>query len=340
MNERLQKMENLAWKISDERKGEEDVIAVLLFGSVAKGNVHPESDIDIVIVKDSEEHLIRRNESFMGGIKIELWEHSCSFYERLFKREWQPKQMFLYSLPLNILQECKVLYDRESKFEKFKKNAMKWNWPQNCKEFIKDKLRRALDNYKERDYDKFERLVYLRKLFLLDTCRRLLDIGKPVSIRNKDYYLKCKEHFSLRDFEMIFGKIPDIEEIESLVERTIDIFHSEVKNREPWTELKDAENYLESKNDFMATISLQNGAYYLGCEGLSNRNVEMENEGFLYPESEIELIEKLRERWTEFYDIYRKVHNVDAWHEKEIDFTFGYLLKRLEQVEFKYLSSK
>lgn len=331
MNKRLQKMENLAWKISDERKGEKDVIAVLLFGSVAKGNVHPDSDIDIVIVKDSREDLIERNESSVGGIKIELWEHSCSFYKRLFEKDWQPEQMYFYSLFLNILQECKVLYDRESKFKEYKKNALKWNWSKNCKDFIKDKLRKALKNHEEGDYDKFEKLVYIRKMLLLDTCRRLLDIGKPVSIRNKDYYLKCKEHFSLQDFERIFGKTPDIEELESLVERTMDIFHSEVKDREPWTELKDAKNYLSSKEGFMATISLQNGAYYLGCEGLSNRNVERKSKGFLYPESEIELIEKLREHWGEFYDTYRKMHNVDAWHEEEIDFAFEYLLKRLER---------
>jgi hypothetical protein len=227
--------------------------------------------------------------------------------------------MFLYSLFLNILQGCIVLYDRESKFKVHKKKAMEWSWPKNCKDLIKDKLGRALKNYKGMNIDNFEKIVYVRKLFLLDTCRKLLEIGKPVSIRNKDYYLICKKHFSARDFESVFGKIPEREQLNSLLGKIIEIFYNEVKDRELWTELKDAKNHLSCKEDFLATISLQNGAYYLGCAGLSNRNIKMENKGFLYPESEIELIRQSREHWREFHDIYRKIHNVDAWQEKDID---------------------
>lgn len=125
MNRKLQKMKNLALKISEE-KIEEDVIAVLLFGSVAKGNVHPESDLDVVVAKDSHQNLIKRKESIRYRVDIDLWEHSYSFYENLFEKNWKPEEMFLYSLFLNILQECEVLYDRESKFEEYKRNAMKW----------------------------------------------------------------------------------------------------------------------------------------------------------------------------------------------------------------------
>jgi predicted nucleotidyltransferase len=312
-------MRNLACKISEEREKEKDVIGVLLFGSVAKGDIHARSDVDLVFVKDSGKDLIRRKEFVVDGIKIDSWEHSYSFYERLFEKKWRPEEMFLYSLFLNVLQGCNVLYDRESKFEVHKKNAMEWRWPENCKDLIRNRSTRALNNYKSMNYDNFEKIVYVRKLFLLDTCRRLLEIGKPVSVRNKDYYLICKKHFSLRDFESVFGRIPDRETLKLLLGKTIEIFHNEVRDKEPWTELEDAKNHLSNKEDFLATISLQNGAYYLGCVGLSNRNVERENKGFLYPESEIELIRQSREHWTEFYDIYRKVHNADAWQEKDIN---------------------
>jgi len=70
--------------------------------------------------------------------------------------------MFLYSLFLDILQECEILYDRGAKFNKFKKNALKWKWPIKCKEFMRNEIEKAINNYKNGDYDKFEKLVYMR----------------------------------------------------------------------------------------------------------------------------------------------------------------------------------
>lgn len=317
--QRVKQMRDLALDISASRREERGVVAALLFGSVVKGNVHLKSDVDIVIIKDMQENVIRRNESIVNGVRIDLWEHSLSFYENLFKKDWQPTEMFRFSLFLNILQECEVLYDKNSQFDDFRENAIKWKWPEKCKDFINHKLRRALDNYRKRDYDRFEKLVYLRKLFLLNICRELLDIGKPMSIRNKDVYLKCKMYLFARDFKAVFSRTPSLEELELLIESTLNLFYGEVKGRGPWTELKDAQNYISDRNGFMATISLQNGAYYLGGVGLSNRSIKMENRGFLYPESEIELILKSKEHWKEFYDIYRKVHNVDAWNDGDID---------------------
>lgn len=316
---RIKQMRDLALDISGNRRRERDVVAVLLFGSVVKGDIHLESDVDIVIIKETQENVIRRNESIADGMRIDLWEHSLSFYENLFKKDWQPTEMFLYSLFLNILQECEVLYDKNSRFNDFRKNAIRWKWPKRCKDFIDHKLSRALNNYRKRDYDRFEKLVYLRKLFLLNACRELLDIGKPVSIRNKDFYLKCKMYLSARDFETVFGRTPSLEELVLLIQSTMNLFYSEVKGGKPWTELKDAQNYISDRNGFMATISLQNGAYYLGGVGLSNRSIKRENRDFLYPESEIELILKLKEHWKEFYNIYRKAHNVDAWNDEDMD---------------------
>ncbi len=229
--------------------------------------------------------------------------------------------MFKYSLFLNVLQECVILYDRDSRFGEYKEQAVNWDWPNACKEHVKERVIAALEMIVESEFDIFEKLILIRKLFLLDTASKLLDIGKPVSIRNKDYYLKCKEHFSVRTFEEIFGRIPDTMQVEVLVENCFELFNREVSDREPWTELKNAESYCSNDNPLMSIVSLQNGMYYLGCEGLSNRDVGRDNEGFLRPESEIELIRKSEMHWIEFYELYRMVHNVDAWSEDDTDST-------------------
>ncbi len=319
LKEKLQKMKRLAGKISQERMVDENVEAVLLFGSVAKGNVHADSDIDLVVVKDTKDDHIDRNELFRNNIQVDLWEHSWSYYKDLVRRNFQPSEMFKYSLFLNVLQECVIIYDRDSRFGEYKEQAVNWAWPNACKEHVKDRVIVALDIIGESDIDVFEKLILIRKMFLLDLASKLMNIGKPVSIRNKDYYLKSKEHFSVRVFEEIFGRIPDTVQVEVLVENCLELFNSEVSDRGPWTELKNAESYCSSGDPFMTTISLQNGMYYLGCEGLSNRDISKDNKGFLRPESEIELIRKAKKHWIEFYELYRMVHNVDAWPEEDID---------------------
>lgn len=140
MNEKIDYMRSLAWKIAERQKKRRDVTAVLLFGSVAKGNIHPESDIDLAVVKETQEDLIERTELTREGEKVDLWEHSFSFYEDLFEQNWKPIEMFKYSLFLNVLQECKILYERKDIFGEYRERARTWSWPEKCLDLIEDKL--------------------------------------------------------------------------------------------------------------------------------------------------------------------------------------------------------
>jgi hypothetical protein len=54
------------------------------------------------------------------------------------------------------------------------------------------------------------------------------------------------------------------------------------------------------------------------CRGLSNRGIRKEENGYLWPESEAELIEKSRKEWPEFYELYRRMHNAEAWPVSEV----------------------
>jgi len=51
MLNRLQNMRDCAKRISKSMTHDDEVSAVLLFGSVYTGNIHPESDLDLVIVR-------------------------------------------------------------------------------------------------------------------------------------------------------------------------------------------------------------------------------------------------------------------------------------------------
>jgi len=321
MRELLGNMRFLATKICAEASQEPDVRGVLLFGSVAKGNVHAGSDIDIVIVKEGQQEPIKRREHERDGIQVDMWEHSLSNYEKLFQKDWNHSMMFMNSLFLNILQNCEIIYDPHGRFCDYREKALKWSWPSECRDFVEQRLRKGLDTVRKID-DTFEKLTSMRRLLLVKACRHLLEIGKPVSARNKDYYLMFSElnqELSMKDFRRVFGRTPTIEELNKSFRHTLVLFSNEVTEREPWTELVDARKHLSSGEVFLAAISLQNGAYYLGCRGLRNRKVRREETGYLWPESEVELIKKSKENWQEFYELYYAMHNAQTWQLEEVD---------------------
>ncbi len=211
MRELLENMRSLATRICDEESQEPSVKGVLLFGSVATGNVHAGSDIDIVVVKEEQEEPIKRNEHERDGIQIDMWKHSLSNYEKFFQKDWNHSMMFMNSLFLNILQNCEILYDPQGRFRRYRRKALEWSWPAECRNFVEQRLRRGLDTMKKIN-DTFEKLASMRRLFLVKACLHLLKLGKPVSIRNKDYYmmfLELNNELSTEDFLRVFGRIPN-----------------------------------------------------------------------------------------------------------------------------------
>jgi hypothetical protein len=240
--------------------------------------------------------------------------------------------MFFYSLFLNILQACEILHDPDGRFGEFRERALKWSWPHACSAFITQRWERGLDIVRALD-DSFEKLASMRRLFLVKACRILLELGRPVSIRNKDYYLifsKLTANLSMNDFKQVFGRIPTQGELENLVGGALSLFAEEVPEREPWTELEDARKHLAGGELFLVALSLQNAAYYLGCRGLKNRGVKIGKTGYLWPESELGLIEKTREHWPLFYTMYQDIHNIKSWRAEDVNECFAQIFPEAE----------
>ena len=144
---------------------------------------------------------------------------------------------------------------------------------------------------------------------LLITCKKLVKLGRPVSIRNKDLYRNHIKQSTADKYQPVFG-VPEPKILSKLVEQGFNFFNSENKNRKPYTELEDARKHLVNDEFFLSSISLQNAAYYIGIAGLSNRSIKLETVDFLSPESEIELIQKTKEVWLEFYHFYKRLHTI------------------------------
>jgi len=108
-------LDNLKWEMKD------DLLAVVLYGSVARGSATPESDIDLLI-------LYREGKSDMNGAYVSsaLKTDESPEYRRLFKEgiygEISPMLMTLPEIRknplilLDMMEEGIVLYQRDNCF--------------------------------------------------------------------------------------------------------------------------------------------------------------------------------------------------------------------------------
>jgi hypothetical protein len=283
----------------------EGVIAVLLFGSVASGDVHSGSDIDMVVVDDVAPSRFANEPFTVNDVSVDLWRHSMGFYDELFANPVNPGEMYQKSLLLGILQNCEILYDPNETFERLMDKAKNWRWPDACRDHILS-LKLKGEQMKHDTSDEFESLLINRKMVLLNTCLQQMDEEKPISNRAKDLYKYRKG--GKKQFESAYGECPNKESLSVLIPEVLDMFREEFGDRAPITELEDATKHLSQNEAFLSAISLQNGAYYVGSRGLMNRGVRLESRGYLNPEAEIELVRKARESWPEFYMVYKKTH--------------------------------
>jgi hypothetical protein len=304
-------MRELAQRISDRYQDDENIKAVLLFGSVATGNIHEKSDLDIVMIEDTDGEKTERNQYTEQGFIIDLWRHSNSSYRKLFNTEIEHSELFQRSMFLNILQNCIILYDQDQTFADYQSRAQKWVWPRENIDYLLEKRAGAERYYNSQELHEFENVLYDKSMVLLDTCIDLMKLGKPVSNRVKDLYLKSTEQLHDNRITSAYSKYPNHEELDKLIQESFSLFHQEIPDRNLFTELTDAEKHHICNEDLLAAVSLQNGAFYLDLYGLRNRNIQLENRGYLFPETHVELAKKTKEHWRPFYEYSRKIHGFD-----------------------------
>ncbi|MCW4012939.1 MAG: hypothetical protein NWF07_08100, partial [Candidatus Bathyarchaeota archaeon] len=245
------------------------------------------------------------------GFTVDLWRHSSISYQSLFETEWVPSEIFQRTMFLNILQNCIILYDQDQIFTGYQSRAQNWVWPQENIDYFLEKSADAERFYNSQELDGFEKLLFTKSLVLLDTCVDLMKLGKPVSNRVKDLYLKSREQLKDNRIQSVYSTYPSHEELDKLIRESFAIFHEEISDRDPFTELTDAEKHHTCNEDFLAAISLQNGAYYLGRYGLRRRNIELENQSYLFSETHVELAKITKKQWRSFYEYSRRIHGFE-----------------------------
>ena len=101
-----------------------DLISVVLYGSVARGEAAPHSDIDLLIVSDglpegrfAKRKVLKQARALMAEQKDALFQSGIwsNFSEIIKTREAAQKRNYLY---LDISEDAVILFDKDNFFEK------------------------------------------------------------------------------------------------------------------------------------------------------------------------------------------------------------------------------
>lgn len=104
----------------------ENLISLVLYGSIARGNAKPESDIDLLIIID------RKREKYLESLNeildVERKLKGMYFYDNLKEKKITPYFSFVILLKeealenkyiyLDMIEEAIILFDKEGFFEK------------------------------------------------------------------------------------------------------------------------------------------------------------------------------------------------------------------------------
>ncbi len=87
---RKEELERGLKKIVERLKKDESIRLILLFGSMARGDIGSESDIDLIIVKETDKKFLDRLDEFYedADIAMDLLVYTPDEFERMKKRSF------------------------------------------------------------------------------------------------------------------------------------------------------------------------------------------------------------------------------------------------------------
>lgn len=129
----LKLMRSEALKLCEKLK-DTDVMGIVLVGSVATGNVHPDSDIDVCVIyrgpSPIQDHLgWTRESSSWHGFKVDILLQPLEGLEdTLIIEKARSKKTPESAKIFGWLKESRILFDPEQRIIQLKKLADRWTW--------------------------------------------------------------------------------------------------------------------------------------------------------------------------------------------------------------------
>jgi len=258
----------------------EGLVGVVLFGSLARGCVDEESDVDLaVVIEDGEQGM---EEVYVEGIRVEVWKYRVEHFRHTFEDggyRGRRDSWFLASLWVRLLREGVVLRDPLGLLESWKRQALAWKW---TKEEIAAVVRRAEDCLRTAIDAYNEGLVFRGVVAVRDSCYNLamawiMSRGGVPSIRPKDIYREV----ALTGLRELFREVQGLTDLSRVrvkellgeLRRLLDEVWKEPRGAR--TEYENAVKSLHRGRLGEAVLNARYSAFYLGLRMARRRGVRV-----------------------------------------------------------------
>lgn len=106
VKERLSELEHELYRVMNALKNDKAIKLILLFGSFARGDISGESDIDMIIVKETNKRFLDRLDeiysALVPNVGLDILIYTPDEFESLKNKR---------SLVMNAVKEGKILYE-------------------------------------------------------------------------------------------------------------------------------------------------------------------------------------------------------------------------------------
>ena len=228
-------------KWSLENLLDESTLSILLVGSWAEGIQTEISDIDIVVIKESQSPFIQNKKVSILEKHLDIWFHDKNYMLNTINKQIESlSDIYQISLYVSFFGKCTVWYEKEKFVQYNLKLCEKWKWNPENRLYIQMMGKPPESPWAIKAYEE--------NLEILARYEYRFDNGLPITHRLKEY---PELH-------------PIVEEtkVMELYKATMFLYQEQRIEKE-WTEVIDAKKAIQEKKWALAFVSLKDVLYFL-----------------------------------------------------------------------------
>lgn len=325
----LQKqMWKLALSLCENLMMEKHAIGAFLFGSVATGNIHEKSDVDLAIVYDEAATDLRWGKEIrkIDDTRVEVWRYSAKRFINTFEDEKLRNKANTWlwaSLWIELMQKGKILADPTGRLAEWRKKAQRWKWRESETNPAWNQAKENLQ-FSEKCLtrrDSFASILSLRESMTCLAAAHLMKHNLIPSFRPKELCAKIRlVQVKENTLWNLFNSINDtattnFEFVEGFLASLSSFVDAEwgKEHRGPRTELENAYGCLRKQDLAGALLSVRYAAYWLGFHILNKRDIKLKAK-ICNAENHVAMAKKLANVMPVFYDFCQELHFVKQWN--------------------------
>lgn len=276
-------MRKAANEVSERLAENGDVVGVILVGSVASGEIHEKSDIDLIVISNLPRKRLPSSEfRAIDDFQVEIHYNSAKHFRHTFDDEQyrdEGSAWFSANFCLQTLRDAVILQDKEGRLSAWKEKALLWRWRSSEIQPVFAQSRSLLQASEDRleKGDKFAALVTLRDAITPLSSALMMRLNLPSYWRPKDQSLKVPQlKNKYPELVQLFHVVHSIKNIHSKwLRASLEDLAALMKEfdwkRRLQLHMKGAVGCLEKGNLAGSLLSARRALYCLGIEILNQK---------------------------------------------------------------------